>query len=145
MAQAVRGEVDAGHLSGGLPVRAPAPVQQRLSDLVGEQLAEILEAFVAKELQPYLTTFPPEFYKEMFRLKDLPYRADSVKRLFQRLTENVGYPKLREHLGSVVTLMKLSKDWDDFKGKLELIHPVPDGQEMLDISFDHSNSRPRKG
>lgn len=138
-------------------------------------LAEILEAFVAKELQPYLTTFPPDFYKEMFRLKGLPYRADSVKRpqyfghytndvvykrlapgvldelkavqektpagnakhkLFQRLTDNVGYPKLREHLGSVVTLMKLSQDWDDFKGKLEAIHPVLDGQAMLDVSIN---------
>lgn len=139
-------------------------------------LAEILEAFVATELQPYLTTFPPDFYKEMFRLKDLPYRADSVKRpqyfglytndivykrlapgvlaelkavqektpaghakhkLFQRLTDNVGYPKLREHLGSVVTLMKLSSDWDDFKAKLETIHPVPSDQGLLDFPVQH--------
>lgn len=136
-------------------------------------LAKILEDFVAKEIQPYLTTFPPDFYKEMFRLKGLAYSADSVQRpryfgihtndvvykrlapgvleelkkvqektpagnakhkLFQRLTENVGYPKLREHLGSVVTLMKLSSDWDDFKAKLDTIHPVPDGQGILPIS-----------
>jgi len=42
---------------------------------------------------------------------------------FQRLTSNIGYPKLREHLGSVVTLMKLSDDWPDFKRKLDRLHP----------------------
>lgn len=143
-------------------------------------LAKILEDFVAKEIQPYLTTFPPDFYKEMFRLKGLPYSAESVQRpqyfghytndvvykrlapgvleelkktqektpagnpkhkLFQRLTENIGYPKLREHLGSVTTLMKLSTDWDDFKAKLDTIHPVPDGQGMLDISVQHGRRK----
>lgn len=44
-------------------------------------------------------------------------------RYFQRLTSNVGYPKLREHLGSVVTLMKLSDTWADFIEKLDRIHP----------------------
>jgi hypothetical protein len=34
-----------------------------------------------------------------------------------------GYPKLREHLGSVVTIMKLSRDWQDFTIKLDQIHP----------------------
>lgn len=59
---------------------------------------------------------------------------------FQLLTANVGYPKLREHLGSVVTLMKLSSDWPDFMRKLEFIHPrvgdtipmVFDDEEGLD-------------
>jgi hypothetical protein len=38
---------------------------------------------------------------------------------FQWLTSNVGYPKLREHLGSVVTIKKLSNDWYDFRAKLD--------------------------
>jgi hypothetical protein len=42
---------------------------------------------------------------------------------FQRLTSNVGYPKLREHLGSVVAIMKLSAHWHDFMAKLDRIHP----------------------
>jgi hypothetical protein len=133
-------------------------------------LEKILEEFIAKELQVYLPTFPPDFYKELFRLRGLPYSADSVSRpqyfgkltndivysrlapgvleelksaqergtsgqpkhkLFQRLTGNVGYPKLREHLGSVVTLMKLSKDYEDFKVKLEMVHPKLDGQDVI--------------
>jgi hypothetical protein len=125
-------------------------------------LAQILEAYVAKELQPWIHTFPPGYYSELFRIRGLKYPGSSVgrsqyfghltndivyKRLapgvqaelkkvtpryesgtlkhkyFQRLTQNVGYPKLREHLGSVVTLMKLSKDWADFAIKLDRIHP----------------------
>ena len=42
---------------------------------------------------------------------------------FQWLTNNVGYPKLREHLGSVVAIMKLSADWHDFRAKLDKLHP----------------------
>lgn len=122
-----------------------------------DALAQILDAFIEKELRPWVRTFPPEFYKEMFRLRGVPYDPASVKRpqyfgtltndvvyarlapgvleelkkvkqkpshrMFQHLTANTGYPKLREHLGSVVTLMKLSSDWDDFKMKLEMFHP----------------------
>jgi hypothetical protein len=44
-------------------------------------------------------------------------------KLFQRLTSNIGYPKLREHLGSVVTIMKLSDNWSDFMEKLDTLHP----------------------
>ena len=50
-------------------------------------------------------------------------RGRRQHKYFQRLTTNVGYPKLREHLGSVVTLMRLSSDWQDFMGKLDRIHP----------------------
>lgn len=41
----------------------------------------------------------------------------------QKLTVDIGNPKLREHIASVVTLMKLSADWSDFKNKLDQIHP----------------------
>jgi len=127
-----------------------------------DALATILEEFIAKEIQAYVQTFPPDFYGEMFRLRGLPFPVETVhkpqyfghltndvvyKRLapgvleelqkttpkdskgrrkhkfFQRLTSNIGYPKLREHLGSVVTLMKISNDWDDFMVKLDQIHP----------------------
>jgi len=125
-------------------------------------LAKILEAFIAKELQSWVQTFPDDFYRELFRLRGLDYPQATVQRpqyfghltndivykrlapgvltelkgvtprdekgrrkhkYFQRLTSNVGYPKLREHLGSVVTLMKLSNDWHDFTRKLDRIHP----------------------
>lgn len=127
-----------------------------------DALATILEAFIAKELQPWIRTFPTDFYQEMFRLRGLPFPSTTVRRpqyfgvltnnvvydrlapgvreelqkgvprneagrptakYFQKLTQNTGYPKLRELLGSVVTLMKLSNNWNDFMDKLNRLHP----------------------
>lgn len=131
-------------------------------DRAKDALAQILEAFISKELQPWLRTFPADFYQEIFRLRGLPFNPSSVKRpqyfgvltnnivydrlapgvreelqkgvprndegrptakYFQKLTQNTGYPKLREHLGSIVMLMKLSEKWDDFMDKLDRFHP----------------------
>jgi hypothetical protein len=39
------------------------------------------------------------------------------------LTDEIGHPKRREHLASVVTIMKLSRDYNDFMLKLDQIHP----------------------
>lgn len=142
-------------------------------------LAEILEAFVDKELQAWVQTFPPDYYREMFRLRGLPFSSKSVKRpqyfgvltndivykrlapgvldelkrvqrkgstgkpkdrLFQHLTANTGYPKLREHLGSVVTLMKISPDWDTFKRHLDSIHPRYN--ETIPLDLDHVEDSP---
>lgn len=125
-----------------------------------DALAKILEAFVAKEIQPYMKTFPASYYEEMFRLRSLPYppakpqfrpqyfgvltndvvyerlapglleelkkqaaKDEKKAHLHRRLTQEVGHPKLREHLASVVTIMKLSKDYQDFIAKLNMIHP----------------------
>ena len=44
-------------------------------------------------------------------------------RLFQRLIPDIGHPKLREHLASVTTIMKLHKDYADFERKPDQIHP----------------------
>jgi hypothetical protein len=127
-----------------------------------DALARILEAFVAKELQPWVKTFPADYYEQMFRLRGLPYEIGSVKRpqyfgcltndivykrlapgvlnelkrvteksesgrpkrrLFQHLTQNVGYPKLREHIGAVVATMQLSSNYKDFMEKLDRIRP----------------------
>lgn len=133
-------------------------------------LATILEAFIAKELQPWIQTFPTDYYQELFRLRGLTFPSSSVKRpqyfgvltndivykrlapgvleelkrvtprneegrpkakYFQSLTNNTGYPKLREHLGKVVMMMQLSTDYEDFKIKLERFLPVQTPQLLL--------------
>src|SRR5207248_2037681 len=60
-----------------------------------DALAKILEAFIAKELRPWVRTFPTEFYKEMFRLRKIPYRED-VKRpqYIGVLTNDLVYSRL---------------------------------------------------
>jgi len=51
-------------------------------------------------------------------------------KLFQGLTSDIGHPKLREHLASVVTIMKLSKTYRDFQEKLDAIHPKFDEKSL---------------
>lgn len=131
-------------------------------DRAANALAKILEAFIAKELQPWVRTFPADFYQEMFRLRGLEYPNGTVQRpqyfgvltndivykrlapgvldelrkaterndagrpkhkYFQRLTQNIGYPKLREHLGAVVAYMQTSVDWWEFTSKLDRFKP----------------------
>ena len=145
-------------------------------DRASDALARILEAFIATELQPWVKTFPDEFYEQIFRLRGLEYPRDTVKRpqyfghltndiiykrlapgvleelkktapktptgrprntLFQRLTPDLGHPKLREHMASVVTIMKLSDQYRDFARKLNRIHPRWDETMPLDFGdFD---------
>jgi hypothetical protein len=118
-----------------------------------DALAKILEAFVAKELRKWVKTFPVEYFKELCRLRNVPFPTEKFKlpsyfghltndivydrlapgvraelnrltprdekgrlkqKLFQRLTEDVGHPKLREHLASSTALMRASDNWDGF-------------------------------
>jgi P63C domain len=134
-------------------------------DRAKDALAKILEAFIDKELQPWVQTFPADYYEELFRLRGLEYPTTSVKRpqyfgvltndivykrlapgvldelkrvtpkndagrpknkFFQRLTNDIGYPKLREHLGAVVAIMKLSSDWVSFRRNLDRLYPRHD-------------------
>jgi len=143
-------------------------------DRTKDALARILDAFIAKELQPWLRTFPSEFYQEMFRLRDLEYDPNNVKRpqyfgiltndivykrlapgvlnelqntipkteagrpkakYFQLLTKNIGYPKLREHLGAVIATMRMSEDWADFKKKLDRHYPLLGEPTQVDFDF----------
>ena len=144
--------------------------KERASDA----LVKILEAFIAKELQPWVKTFPDDYYEQLFRLRGLSYPSDKVKRpqyfgyltndiiykrlapgvlkelknttpknssgkrkyhLHRSLTTDLGHPKLREHLASVITIMKLSQDYEEFKSKLDMIHPIY-GEPLV---FDSSN------
>jgi hypothetical protein len=58
-------------------------------------LAEILEAFIAKELRKWVNTFPPDFYKEMFRLRNIPYTGKVQRpRFIGHLTNDLVYARL---------------------------------------------------
>jgi len=143
-------------------------------DRTRTSLARILEAFVTKELQPWVKTFPDEFYAQLFRLRGLEYKADSVKRpqyfgtltndivwkriapgvakelkrvipknskgrrkatLSQALTRNIGYPKLREHLGATVAYMTVSPDYPTFIKTLDVYRPR--FHDQLELPFEY--------
>lgn len=140
-----------------------------------DALSRILEAFVAKELQPWVKTFPDDYYSQLFRLRGLDYPSASVKRpqyfgtltndivykrlapgvleelkkvipktdagrrkaaLSQGLTRNIGYPKLREHLGAVVAYMSMSKSYKDFIEKLDTFRPRFGEQYKLPFDYE---------
>jgi hypothetical protein len=140
-----------------------------------DALQKILEAFIAKELRPYVHTFKDDFYENLFRLRGLKYPNDSVKRpqyfghltnnivyarlapkvleelkkatprkpdgrlkhhLHRRLTEDIGHPRLREHLASVTTLMKVSSSYDQFENFLDRAHPKYDENMLLPFDGD---------
>lgn len=141
----------------------------------GDALSRILEAFIAKELQPWVKTFPDEFYAQLFRLRGLKYPTENVKRpqyfghltndivykrlapavleelknttpktakgrprehYHRRLTPDLGHPKLREHMASVVTAMKLSKNYSDFRSKIDMLHPKFDETITMDFMLE---------
>ena len=140
-------------------------------DRAKDALAKILESFVAKELQPYLRTFPSDYYEQLFRLYDLPYppvgnksfrpaffghitndvvysrlapellpelkkaasKAEKKAKLHQWLTQDIGHPKLKEHLASIVSILKLSKTPDDFRANVNVVHPRYGDTKNLDF------------
>ena len=66
-------------------------------DRARNALAQILEAYVTKELQPYVKTFDASFYEEMFRLRGLDYppkKANFRPQYFGTLTNNIVYDRL---------------------------------------------------
>jgi P63C domain len=144
-------------------------------DRASDALAKILERFIAKELQPWIKTFPDEFYEQLFRLRGLEFPHDTVKRpqyfghltndiiykrlapgvldelkrtepktttgkrkgtIQQRLTPDLGHPKLREYLSSVCTIMDLSDDYKDFMTKLDKRHPKYGETIEMDFNGD---------
>ena len=66
----------------------------------------ILEAFVAKELRPWVRTFQPDFYEEMFRLRGVEYTGSPKRPSYiGKLTDDLIYrrlaPGVREELRRV--------------------------------------------
>ena len=142
-------------------------------DRAKNALAKILEAFVAKELQPYLKTFPSDYYEQLFRLYGYEYppkdkrpqwrpaffgtitnevvynrlapdllpelkkaanKAEKKAKLHQWLTSDIGHPKLREHLASIVSILKLSGTPQQFRDNVNLVHPRYGETAQLDFS-----------
>jgi hypothetical protein len=149
-------------------------------DRARDELVRIFEAFVAKELQPWMKAFPSEFYEHIFRLRGLKYPPATVRRpqyfghltndiiyrrlapgvwkelkkkvekyengrpkhkLHQRLTPDFGHPKLKDLVISVITIMKLSRKWPDFKHKLDFVHPAYNETMLLPFALRDDNGK----
>lgn len=60
------------------------------------ELHRILEAYIEPELLPYTKKFPPEYYRQLFRLQGWTYSPLSVKRpkLLSKITVDLIYDRL---------------------------------------------------
>ncbi len=144
-------------------------------------LEEILEQFIDTELHRWQKTFPDEYYREMYRLRNWEYlrltkaRPGVVGRItndivyarlapavlgelrrrnpttnpgrrkakhHQYLTQEFGHPRLREHLASVVALMRASSNWRDFKRMLD--RALPKFGDTYELPLDSSESGDKK-
>lgn len=65
-------------------------------DRVKDALAKILEDFIAKEMRPYIGTFPTEFYRQIFLLNRWPWHPTSTKRpgVIAKWTNDLVYERL---------------------------------------------------
>lgn len=62
-----------------------------------DALAKVLEAFVQKELRPWVHTFPVDYYKEIYRLKGWiwpPEKANRMPRIVGKMTNDIVYARL---------------------------------------------------
>lgn len=142
-----------------------------------DALAKILEKFIAKELRPWIRTFPPDFYKEIYRLNGWTFNQDSSARpgvighwtnnivykrlapgvlddlqrltprlnsgrlknkLFQRLSEDFGHPKLLAHLQGVMMLLKYAPNWRVFMDRIDREYPQYGSTLLLPFPDDYA-------
>lgn len=75
----------------------------------------------------------PGVLRELQRITPRTRKGHRKHAFHQRLSEDAGHPKLREHLASVITLMRAFDNWDDFKKALD--RSLPKHKDMP--LFDH--------
>jgi len=101
-----------------------------------DALARILEKFVAKELRPYLPTFPLEFYRQIYRLNGWPYDESCARPgVVGHWTNNVIYKRLAP--GVWHELDRLTPRYDSGRLKHKLFQRLTEdvGLAKLDKHF----------
>ena len=97
-----------------LSVKRPKVVGNITNDLIYKRLA-------------------PGVLDELRKVTPRDEKGRTKHRYFQRLTENIGHPKLREHLASVTTLMKASPNWPTFYRLVQ--RALPQWGKTLELPF----------
>jgi hypothetical protein len=82
----------------------------------------------------------PGVWEELKRLTPRHPGGDFKNKLFQRLTDDFGHPKLREHFSGVLMLMKYSPNWKVFMDRLD--HEYPQWGKTLLLPFPENYDPP---
>lgn len=138
--------------------RAKNDLAKILANFVAKELQPYMKAFPSDYYEnlfrlrklpypPEVINFRPQYFGKLTNdivyermapgllaeMKRLAQKDEKKAHLHRRLTQELGHPKLREHLASVVTIMKLSNDYADFINKMNMIHPRFGDNLMLDL------------
>lgn len=78
----------------------------------------------------------PGVLSELKRVTPRNEDGRPTAKFFQSLTSNIGYPKLKEHLGAVIAYMRISRSWDEFMNLLDQHYPRYGETPMLPMDYD---------
>ncbi|WP_349844416.1 P63C domain-containing protein [Pantoea dispersa] len=68
-----------------------------------DELAKLLEQFIAKEMRPWVRVYPPEFFEELCRLRGVPFKANMRKpQYFGHLVNNITYDRMAPDLKAIL-------------------------------------------
>jgi hypothetical protein len=97
----------------------------------------------------YLWRFPGPAERRCHRHCDLHRRCDRAggkrkAKHHQWLTDDVGNPALSQHLHAVITLMRVSRTWNQFKLMLDQAHPKRGDTLQLPLMLEGPDMPPAK-
>lgn len=101
-------------------VKRPILVGKLTNDIVYERLA-------------------PAVLEELKKKNPKNLKGKRKHKYFQWLTEDIGNPKLREHLASVTALMKAATKWDEFKRMINRALPIWKDMPLFDQAIHQMN------
>jgi hypothetical protein len=78
----------------------------------------------------------PGVLQELRKLTPRNEKGQLKHKLFQRLTEDVGHPRLREHLRALTVLMSAFDSWEQFYVRLDRALPRFEKTPMLNLSYE---------
>jgi len=78
----------------------------------------------------------PGVVDELKRLTPKNSKGRRKHKMFQHLTEDIGHPRLREHLSAVIALMKASTSWSNFYRMIE--RALPRYNTTLPLPWDEA-------
>jgi P63C domain. len=99
-----------------------------------DELAKLLEQFIAKEMRPWVRVYPPEFFEELCRLRGVPFKANMRKpQYFGHLVNNITYDRMAPDLKAILKEERARANKQGAKMHQFLSEGV--GNEMLQKRF----------
>ncbi len=111
----------------------------KLKGLTYSDVSSKRPAFIGKVTNDIVyERLAPGVLKELQRKTPKLESGRRKYRYHRWLTDDVGHPALREHLASIITLMKASPNWATFYRMLQRALPKYDDQMALPLPYDET-------